>query len=298
MTQDNFELTAVKRAQAGSQTKNRRHETVAGLLLLLYSFIVPDNARADGSISIVPISGTEARVTVNHSGYWISTQNDPDYRVCWKIKGAWQGICDANKRERDEYNVFDLNGLVAGTTYKVKAFCYCAKDGKNVFKWRVMDVEKDYTHSTPPPPPTIVSSQRVRLRNVSTSQCLWIDGSRVRHWGCWGDPNQTFVVETYSNGMIYLRHEISSQCVWGKRSTNPSIASASCGTLGTQFQVNTVSGGVQLFIPLTKDNAGSGFSNLPGAGGCLFTDAIDGNDALKEKPCTAAAKFTFSLDPV
>lgn len=269
----------------------------AGLIVFLAAFAVCGTARADGSITIESTSASQARVTIAHPDHWISTQLSPDYRVCWKVKGQWQGICDANKVEIDQNNNVYISGLTVGETYKIKAWCYCAKNSKTVFQWRDMDVEREYTHAAPPPPaPTLVSTQKVRLRNLATNQCLWIDGNRVRHWVCWADPNQAFDVETYSNGSIYLRHKNSGKCIWGKRSSLPIIASASCGTLGTQFQLNAVTGGVHLYIPLTRDIGGT-FGGPAGPGGCLYTGAGDGGDALKQKPCTSDPKFTFVLVP-
>lgn len=304
MRRVHFELTHCHGApgagspEPGAERKSSTSRSMGIIVAVIFSLSVlvfPGAAHADvGSISVTPSSSTQASVAVTLNGYWVSTQLSPDYRVCWKRPGAWQGICQANKVETDATPVL-INSLVVGTTYKIHVECYCAKDNKSIFQWRVV-ATIDYTHAQPPTPPSPpLSSTRMQLRNVSTGQCVYLDGLRVKHSVCGNDPRMTFKVEMYSTVWAFLRNESSFLCIYGERPGDSSVGAAPCGGTGTLFQVIDIGGGdVRLFIQTTK---GKGHFDFPGPGGCLYTDSQNGGDVLKQF-CTNDVKFKFHLDPL
>ena len=253
-------------------------------LLAICAFAcVSTSAKADiGSISVEAIDATHARVSIEHSGYWVSTQHSPNYRVCWKLPGQG-GVCHHNKVETDT-NPATIT-VSAGTTYKIHVECYCSND-KNSLGWLFWRNVADttYTHTAPvgpPPLPTLISSTRARVRHVNTSQCMFADGTSMKHWQCWNDTNQAFNIERYVGGMALLRHVNTGRCLYAS-STMMSIFAGTyiCGYPETFFKIIDVNGDVRLQTP---------------NGRCLSGDSQNGNMVLIGVGCNDS-KFNFHFD--
>jgi hypothetical protein len=144
-----------------------------------------------------------------------------------------------------------------------------------------------FNWSTPPPP-------ALRIRNVQTSQCLFVNagGPGVNSWGCWSDPNMRFYEDPLPGGQIRLRHVSSNLCL-GRSGNLGRVYAEPCGTTGTNLTlIPDGSGLVRISFP--KGLTGQLFS----APGCLYqASATNGTTATTEPSCSSTSATRFKLEP-
>lgn len=71
----------------------------------------------------------------------------------------------------------------------------------------------------------------IRLRHKATGNCLFgglSDGSAVRNWQCWNDPNMIFILDRLGGNEVRIRHKMSKRCVFGSPANGGAAGSWSC----------------------------------------------------------------------
>jgi hypothetical protein len=183
-----------------------------------------------------------------------------------------------------------ISGFMPNVQYNILGFCFCQTSLGAPYDWRPLGNELQFTYPLGP----ATQSNVVRIRNVLTSQCTYVEAYSfaAKHWVCWPDPNMRFYRDIYADGTSTFRDSVSGRCLWGGIPNHPFVGTGACGDLGTHFQVLAAGGGqVRLFVPTT---------GLPifisGYGGCLYADSGNGGAMLKE-PCGGSQRSLFVLDP-
>lgn len=268
------------------------------VLLAMACFVALPLERAEaGSITVGSLpGGGDLRVVVDpgsqipygtiHPGIMITS-----FRICWKKSSQWANTCAVHYTDvitNMQTGTADIGGFTAGNKYRIDAWCNCFTGNG----WA--DVYIGHIIFTYPAPPALLASDRVRIRNVATSQCSYVEAFsfNAKHWVCWPDPNMVFYRDRYADGYVQLRDARSGRCLWGGPANVSATGSATCGSLGTRFQILNGSGGqVRLFVPVT----GTSIFSI-GYGGCLYADGGNGGAMLRES-CNGAARDFFVLDP-
>ena len=251
---------------------------------------------ADAGVTMQSLGGGELRVVADAAGQTLTTSSHTKYKFCWKNPYQIQQICNVHSLE-SQSNTVQLGGFTVGNGYRLRAYCWCSANiglSFSVYGWiELGELNFIYTLPPPPPPPSLLRSDLVRIRNLATGQCAYVDANNfeAKHWGCWPDPNMRFFRDVYSNGTSMFRDSVTGRCLWGGPRNVPVTGSIGCGAPGTHFQVQDAGGGaVRLFVPIT----GTSVLHL-GTGGCLYAQGGNGGPMLKE--ACGSARTRFVLDP-
>jgi hypothetical protein len=241
---------------------------------------------ANGHVSVVPNPVGEVLSPLGVSPPAIL------YKYCWGPPAAIPDLCVAHQVTSSSTSEV-LSGFTTGTPYQLNAYCWCRVHIQNYFysDWKPIGTQQ-FTYAIPPD--AVVSTRRVRIRSVSTNQCLYVEtgSSLPKHWVCWADPNMVFEQTIYGDGSSTFRHLVSGRCLWGFLRNSPSTSTWGCGALGTHFTLIPAGNPqVRLFVPET---------GLPllgeGYGGCYYADGGNGGSVLKEF-CVGNERSLFVLEP-
>ena len=243
-------------------------------LFIIFAFLLlwPSSAGATGAVGSA--SATEIVITYQHPGLTAESHfGGKKYRICVRPYNGTQ-----NCKTTDNQSI-GFNQLQVGAYYEIRVYCHCRGTGPFGTAWTRTILSVEWRHVAPAPP---TLPQIVRLRSVTTGQCLYPNNDLLYSGACVSSSLMSFAIEPVPNG-TQIRHLPSNRCIHGSFPLpNSAVVMAQCGKIGTRIQVRPyVNGRFRLDITGTQDQV-FGYPPVSGFAGCLRPPPAQGGQATKQ----------------